>query len=615
MSNNTQGIKREKSLQGVKMSKRKTNTIESEKKKREPMTLRDIMNALLVSLAANFGLFIVSPSCVYLNNQQDFPITFRRLMIVMGIGGAANTVVFALFLLLLRLLRKRLYEGALRFTLGLMLSGFIQCVFLNADDTVFSGDRERFNHINAATVFNFVLYFAIALIPVGLHIFLLKWNLYPKLRKNGVAWGASLAFTVQFVWAAIFIYNAEPELASTYTGYLSYKPAMSLSEDENIVVFLSDRLDGEWMDDLIEQYPELTEKLDGFTFYQNNVAHNTNTFPSVPQMLTNTLYNGKEWPNYMREAWSGDTLPSVLKEKGNYDINLLPDCITTINNTRFIEDQCDNIAHAPEYAVKYNYFEQFGILHATLKLSAARVSPYYLKGKMAKGLGANVGRHFVQIDHALEDQRLTSMKPNTDLRFMNYLTKYGLNANNEHKTFSFIHLSGAHTLSNEIAELYAPIDGDADFYQTTRGDFEIIFEYMNQLKKLGLYDNTTIIILGDHGRPPVEINPFKHTLDSAITTALLIKPKNSSGELQYDRYSELSNDNFPASVLQYAGIEHGNFGLSYRDIIDNDLHPDRFLQTIKFNNYGRLSLHALYKITGDARDFNNWEVQPKHEHE
>ena len=126
MSNNTQGIKREKSLQGVKMSKRKTNTIESEKKKREPMTLRDIMNALLVSLAANFGLFIVSPSCIYLNNQQDFPITFRRLMIVMGIGGAANTVVFALFLLLLRLLRKRLYEGTLRFTLGLMLSGFIQ---------------------------------------------------------------------------------------------------------------------------------------------------------------------------------------------------------------------------------------------------------------------------------------------------------------------------------------------------------------------------------------------------------------------------------------------------------------------------------------------------------
>ncbi len=79
------------------MSKRKTNTIESEKKKREPMTLRDIMNALLVSLAANFGLFIVSPSFVYLNNQQDFPITFRRLMIVMGIGGAANTVYLHCF--------------------------------------------------------------------------------------------------------------------------------------------------------------------------------------------------------------------------------------------------------------------------------------------------------------------------------------------------------------------------------------------------------------------------------------------------------------------------------------------------------------------------------------
>lgn len=604
-------IKKEKT--GERAAPRKK--AEKVKKVRAPISRRDVLSAALISAAVSFALFILSPICIYINNQQEFPITFRRYVAVMGIGAAANTAALTLVLLALRFFRQRLFEGALRLLLGIMLSAFVQSVFINADDTVFSGDREKFNHINLVTVTNLIVYILIALIPIFVHLICKRLGKLEKLRKNAVLWGASAALGIQLVWAGIAAIGADLELSETYTGYLSYEPAMSLSADENIVVFLSDRLDGFWMDDLLEQYPELKEKLDGFTFYQNNVAHNTNTFPSVPQMLTNTLYNGKEWPNYMQSAWSGRTLPSELKREGGYDINLLPDCITTINNPRFISDQCDNIAYASDDAVKYCYLGQYGILHATLKLSSARLSPYYFKGKMAKGLGANVGRHFIEIDHDLADQQLTSMKPNTDLRFMSYLREHGLNADNENKTFSFIHLSGAHTCSNELAALYQPVTKDADFYQTTRGDFEIIFEYMEQLKNLGLYDNTTIIILGDHGRSPVEINPVKHTLNGAITTTLMIKPRGSSGELAFDRYSELSNDNFSASVLEFAGIDHTDFGYSYRDIIDNDLHPDRYLQTIKFNNYGRLDFHAFYKITGDARDFSNWEVQDKHENE
>lgn len=581
---------------------------------RTPISRIDVLSALLISTAVNFALFILSPICIYINNQHEFPITFSRYITVMGIGAAVSTAALTLILIVIRFFTKGFFKGVSLLLLGALISAFVQSVLINDNGIVFSGDKEKFNHINSITVINLIVYFLIALLPIIIVLLCKKLGKLEKLRRNAVIWGASAALGIQLVWAGIAVFGTKFELTDTYTGYLSYKPAMSLSSEENIVVFLSDRLDGVWMDELLEKYPELNEKLDGFTFYQNNVAHNTNTFPSVPQMLTNKLYNGKEWPDYMHEAWSGRTLPSELKEKGGYAVNLLPDCITTINNTRYIGSQCDNVAYAPEDAVKYCYLGKFGILHATLKLSSARLSPCFFKGKLAKGLGANVGRHFIEIDHALADQQLTSMKPETDLRFKDYLIKYGLTDDNNKKTFSFIHLSGAHTCSSDLASLYQPVK-DANFYQTTRGDFEIIFEYMNQLKALGLYDNTTIIIVGDHGRPPVEINPIKHTLNSAITTALLIKPKGSSGVLSFDRYSELSNDNFPASVLEYAGIDHKDFGCSYRDIIDNDLHPDRYLQTIKFNNYGRLSFHALYKITGDARDFSNWEQQPKHEHE
>ena len=137
------------------------------------------------------------------------------------------------------------------------------------------------------------------------------------------------------------------------------------------------------------------------------------------------------------------------------------------------------------------------------------------------------------------------------------------------------------------------------------------------MKRLGVWDDSTIIILGDHGRPPNETDGmFNQKLKSAITTALLIKPAGSENvPIVYDRDSELSNDFFGASILEYAGIDHSSCGLSYNDVIENDLHPERYLQSVKFINYGALKYTARYRITGDARDFGNWELLPEHENQ
>ena len=40
---------------------------------------------------------------------------------------------------------------------------------------------------------------------------------------------------------------------------------------------------------------------------------------------------------------------------------------------------------------------------------------------------------------------------------------------------------------------------EATLTQALRGDFKIIKTYIEQLKELGIYDNTTIIVTADHG--------------------------------------------------------------------------------------------------------------------
>ncbi len=583
----------------------------------ERLSKRDVAEPFLLALAVSLAVFVLSPLYVISGSREDFPLDFSYMMKTLALAGFVDIMLLGGLLLFLEWKFRRVYAVVSRIIAGFLPAFFVQAIFLNNSHTAMTGHQAGYNEFNFTTYSNLLIYLLIVSLPLLLKLAAKKKPDNKKLAaadKKSVFCIAAVAVIVQLGWTGVKASQTDfNKCSDTYTGYLSYENAMSLSDDENIVVFLVDRLDGTYMDELLEKYPELNEKFAGFTFYQNNVSHTTNTFPSVAQMLTGKQYDGREWPQYMRSAWDDECVPAQLKKAG-YDINIIPDSITTVSTPRLISDFCDNISYYDD--VRINRFGDCGVVHALSKLSLARLMPNRFKGTVAAGLGANVGRHFVKAaGEERPDRVLPSMKPETDIRFYNYMSENGLRADNANKTFSFIHLSGAHNNSQEIAELYKPLDEKLDHINTTRGDFEILFSYFEQLKQLGIYDNTTIVILGDHGRPPNETDYFFSTkLKGAITTALLIKPAGkSSGELRFDRDSELSNDNFPASILEFAGLDHSEYGNSYSDIIKNDLHPDRYFQSVKFINYGSLKYTARYKITGDARDFDNWELLPEHE--
>ena len=50
--------------------------------------------------------------------------------------------------------------------------------------------------------------------------------------------------------------------------------------------------------------------------------------------------------------------------------------------------------------------------------------------------------------------------------------------------------------------------------------FKIVYDFLDQMKALGVYEDSTIIILGDHGKSMDKTN-----LDYAVRTGLFVKPK------------------------------------------------------------------------------------------
>ena len=603
------------------MSRRPRNDIKEEKiREKKRITGRDAAELGILSLSVSIAVFVLAPLYIISASRADFPLKTSELLVPMLIAGLVNTALLSGVLLLLRRFAGGFGAFVIRLIAGFLPAAFVQTVFLNSPSTVYTG----YNAIYADPTFrvfsNLGIYILIMLLPQILHIIAKKLpsrrNIAAADRNSVMCIGAA-ALAVLTVWTGVKAAKTDlSEYDSNYYGYLSYDNALSLSEKENIVVILSDRLDSYYMDEMLKRYPDIADKFDGFTFYQNNVSHSTNTFPSVAQMLTGELYDGGEWQEYMRKAWDGDSVPELLKKAG-YDVNIIPDSTTTTGALRDMDGIFDNISYYDEDSAKVSYLGEYGVIQALGKLSLSRMAPYIAKGGIAGGLGTNVGRFMIVPDSVPEDRVPFRIKPYTDVRLYNYLNSHGLRADNENRTFSFIHLSGSHNLSSELAGLYEEVNGEADVYETTRGAFEIIFSYFDQLRELGIYDNTTIIVLGDHGRPPNETDGVVNLkLKSEIVTALLVKPAGAeSAPIAYDRDSELSNDYFGASILEYAGLDHSSFGYSYNDIIENDLHPDRYLQSVKFINYGSLKYTAKYRITGDARDFDNWEELEGHEND
>lgn len=92
---------------------------------------------------------------------------------------------------------------------------------------------------------------------------------------------------------------------------------------------------------------------------------------------------------------------------------------------------------------------------------------------------------------------------NNDIVFHEMIEESGLSLDESGDcsgAFRFYHLKGAHslfTMNDEFRET-AAIAGNQ--ISQSRGALKIVYEYIQNMKKLGVYDNATIIITADHGQ-------------------------------------------------------------------------------------------------------------------
>ena len=168
--------------------------------------------------------------------------------------------------------------------------------------------------------------------------------------------------------------------------------------------------------------------------------------------------------------------------------------------------------------------------------------------------------------------------------------------------FTFIHLYGCHDTSLSVKNRIIVT-------------FDLIYYYLDQMKELGIYEDSTIIITGDH---PAALSDSKmigsanSKDDGTRVTAMFFKRSGESGTpLKYSS-AQISQDELWNTIFESEGLLDEKDGESFFDIPEGVDRERRYIfELYKNSKNNGLKYNKLieYKITGSANNGDNWKIE------
>lgn len=501
----------------------------------------------IIFLVFTFGIY--APFELYLTNADEFWFDLSAFAFL-SIGVSVITVGI-LFLPAL-FLKDRKLNNYIAVIIGCGLAVYIQGNFLNVNVGVLNGANINWMQYKGNFIFNLAIWILLIVLPV------IAVNIKSDLTKNISVKVAALLTMMQIVSLGVILINAgvqTKDVPNTDNRYISSKNLFNLSEDENVVVFLCDMFDEKYFKQLLQSHSELEEDLSGFTQFANSTGSYSVTSYSIGALFTGKhLYNDRPFAETLNEAYADVEMFQRMDENG-YRL----DCYTYKEYTpsdMWQKERISNYVEGKEKISSYPLFAKYLYRLVMCKFMPNILKPYIWMD----------GTEFNTLKLADNEYPGYDMD---NIVFYSALKQDGIVTQNDEKTFKFIHINGAHypwKLNEYIQEVD---ESETSELENAWGAFQIILEYINEMKKKGVYDNSAIIIMADHG----------YYWDGVLTNpVLLVKPKRGEGRLVSSQ-APVSHYDFQPSVLYLAGLNNSQeFGKSYYNIGEDEERERLFYQ-------------------------------------
>lgn len=262
------------------------------------------------------------------------------------------------------------------------------------------------------------------------------------------------------------------------------------SKENNMIVLVLDAYDSQVFNYILEN-PEgvdYTQQFENFTYYPNTVGAFSRTYYAIPQMLTGEKYkNEGDYDEYLNNAYRNSPFFHELQQQ-NYSINLY-------TNEGFPTDE-------DVYSMIENYIpKEDNRIHVS---SNRRMMGYLVRLIGIRYLPEPLKKFCWFYSGDLYDVR--QLDGHREVYFVdnyNFLRdSEDMEATSATNTFHFYHVDGVH--SPYYFDRYFKKTGEESFekenlIEAGRGILVMVQQYLNELKKLEVYDDSVIIIMADHG--------------------------------------------------------------------------------------------------------------------
>jgi hypothetical protein len=430
----------------------------------------------------------------------------------------------------------------------------------------------------AHSIFNTVIWVVIILLPLIIRYF------HKKVWRFCITFIPLLLIGIQFIALTSATLESGAMEEDNRAYFLSTDGLYEVSAKDNIIVIILDRLDEDYINGVVEESPQYFDRLDGFTRFTNNVTYYSRTFPAVANMMSGKIHLfDRPAKDYFDEAWGNTFLPELRSH--DYTTKLYIDEYYAYSDYTQMIDIADNLE---EGMIKANHYDMLGLFSS---LTTFRYAPHALKSGF--WFSPDLFRYVYWIEGE------TDLFNSSNFIFHEKLKEQKITVQDQKNSFVFYHLDGTHT-PHDMDENGMNV-GISTVTAQTKGCFTIVYEYLDQLKELGLYDNSTIIITGDHG-----FAGDLERLTRPLLTGLFVKPKGSSGTPLKTNNAPVNADNFRATIVEAAGLDASAYGETYFDV-DEDADIVRKYYFRINPQYGNPGFLEEFDIHNDARDFENWE--------
>jgi len=420
-------------------------------------------------------------------------------------------------------------------------------------------------------------------------------------------------------------------------------PTFTMSQNgQNVVVIMLDRAIGPYIPYLMEENPTLVEQFDGFTYYPQTISYGCSTnFGSPP------LYGGYEYiPTHMNlrdsmllEEKHNEALkvvPTVFAEEGykvtvmepSYagyewipDLSIyddLPDVHAYHVDGAFMDDE--SRAQTIE-ARKRNFF-----LFSVMKTMPVSVqSPIYNRGKYLAVGGNNISsvdQNFLNEYNTLQNMATMTEITSGDERTYMFLRSdithepvelqepnYEPSATVNNRPF---YAKGKKVITDGISSYVLTRQGSLKHYHVNMAAMILLGNWFDYLRENGLYDNTRIILVSDHGTH----NGLLDETDDLTTDIdyylplLMVKDFNAKGFTTSDAF--MTNADVP--TLSFEGLVESPVNPYTGNPINSSYKEEHAQQhvilshdwQIKKNNGYQFLPSEWATVSGDVRNKDNW---------